>query len=60
MREELLELIRLLELLVCGCATRGLVVLVPIELPKSEELLELIRLREFDDVGVLLLIVLRD
>jgi hypothetical protein len=57
----MLELMRLLELLVCGRVTRELELLVPIiELPIREELLELIRLLELDDVGLLLIIGLRD
>jgi hypothetical protein len=60
MREDLLELIRLLELPVCGREMRVLGILVVIELPMREDLLELIRLLELVDVGDLLLRVLEE
>jgi hypothetical protein len=50
MREDLLELIRLLELPTCGWVLRTLGLLVLIELPIRELLLELIRLLELVDV----------
>ena len=50
MREDLLELTRLLELPACGCVLRTLGVLVLIELPIREVVLELIRLPELVDV----------
>jgi len=50
-REDLPELIRLLELLTCGCVLRTLGVLVLIELPIRKLLLELIRLAELPASG---------
>ncbi len=48
-RDDLLELIRLLELPAFGRVTRGLGVLVLMELPIRDDLLELIRLLELPD-----------
>ena len=49
MREDLFELVRLLVLSPCGRATRELGVLVLMELPMRDDLLELIRLPELLD-----------
>jgi hypothetical protein len=49
MREDLLELIRLLELPACGCVLRALGVLVLMELPMRKDVLELTRLPELLD-----------
>jgi hypothetical protein len=49
MRDDLLELIRLLELPVCGRVIRELGVLVLMELPIRDEPLELMRLPKLRD-----------
>ena len=54
-RDDLLELIRLLELPTCGCVLCTLGLLVPIELPIRDDLLELIRLLEPPTCGFVVL-----